>query len=92
MDGGEQVARLNAEVEDELRKRLFHVLIDEGISFSEWLRQQIDTYLSEKDPKRAGVRELGDRRKVKRWTDIPNDTGKKKMGPRGKQRKGKKAR
>lgn len=31
--------------------RLFHVLLDEGITFSEWLRQQIDSHLAEKEPK-----------------------------------------
>ena len=45
------MARLNAEVADDLRKRLYHVLLDEDISFSEWLRRQIEAYLKEKEPK-----------------------------------------
>jgi len=45
------MARLNADVPDELRKRLLHALVDEGISFAEWLRRQVDQYLAEKEPK-----------------------------------------
>jgi predicted nucleic acid-binding Zn ribbon protein len=44
--------RLNANVEEEQAKRLKHALVDEGISFSEWLRQQIDQYIEAKEPKR----------------------------------------
>jgi hypothetical protein len=44
--------RLNADVEDETVKRLRHVLVDEGITFTDWLRRQIDAYLKEKEPKR----------------------------------------
>jgi hypothetical protein len=29
---------------------LYHVLLDDGISFTEWLRRQIDAYLAEKEP------------------------------------------
>ena len=43
--------RLNANVEEEQAKRLKHALVDEGISFSAWLRDQIDAYLAEKEPK-----------------------------------------
>ncbi len=46
------LTRLNANVDKEQAKRLKHVLVDEGTSFSEWLRRQIDTYLAEKEPKR----------------------------------------
>jgi hypothetical protein len=42
--------RLNANVDVHQAKRLKHALVDEGISFSEWLRQQIDTYLKLKEP------------------------------------------
>ena len=38
--------RLNANVEEEQAKRLKHALVDEGISFSEWLRRQIDQSLA----------------------------------------------
>jgi hypothetical protein len=31
--------------------RLFHVLLDEQRTFSAWLRDQIDAYLAEKEPK-----------------------------------------
>ena len=31
--------------------RLFHVLLDEGRTFSAWLRDQVDSYLVEKEPK-----------------------------------------
>jgi len=44
------VARLNAEVDEETRRKLYHALLDEGISFAEWLRRQIDAYLAEKEP------------------------------------------
>jgi hypothetical protein len=45
------VARLNAEVDEETRRKLYHALLDEGISFAEWLRRQIDAYLAEREPK-----------------------------------------
>ena len=49
---GEDVQiRLNANVEEEQAKRLKHALVDEDISFSEWLRHSIDAYLAEKEPK-----------------------------------------
>ena len=31
--------------------RLYHVLLDEGRTFSAWLRNQVDSYLAEKEPK-----------------------------------------
>ena len=43
--------RVNANVEEEQAKRLKHALVDEGVSFSEWLRCQIDAYLTERQPK-----------------------------------------
>ena len=57
-----KMVKLIALVEEEKRKRLYHVLLDEDISFAEWLRSQIDGYLTEKEPKttatkrRKGVR------------------------------------
>jgi hypothetical protein len=45
------LVRLNAEVDDGRRRRLYHVLLDDGLSFTEWLRRQIDAYLVEKEPK-----------------------------------------
>ena len=47
--GGEVLVRLNANVEEELAKRLKHALVEEGISFSGWLRKQIETHLAEKE-------------------------------------------
>jgi len=54
------LVRLNAEVDEERRRRLYHVLLDDDLSFTEWLRRQIDAYLAEKEamgkkkPKRRG--------------------------------------
>ena len=45
------MVRLNAEVDEERRRRLYHALLDDGLSFAEWLRRQIDQYLAEKEPK-----------------------------------------
>ena len=45
------LVRLNAEVDEERRRRLYHVLLDDGLSFTEWLRRRIDAYLAEKEPK-----------------------------------------
>jgi hypothetical protein len=45
------VVRLNAEVDEETRRKLYHALLDEEISFAEWLRKQIDAYLAEKEAK-----------------------------------------
>ena len=45
------LVRLNAEVDEERRRRLYHVLLDDGLSFTEWLRRQIDAFLAEKEPK-----------------------------------------
>lgn len=57
---GEKVLiRLNANVEEEQVKRLKHALVDEGLSFSDWLRRQIDAYLAEKDPKKKTKRKSG---------------------------------
>jgi len=44
-----KTAKLNAFVEDDLRIRLYHALLDDRLSFSEWLRQQIHAYLAEKE-------------------------------------------
>ena len=45
------MVRLNAEVDEDRRRRLYHALLDNGLSFTEWLRRQIDSYLAEKEPK-----------------------------------------
>jgi hypothetical protein len=41
--------RINAVIDTERKLRLFHALLDEGISFTEWLRRQIDSYLAERE-------------------------------------------
>lgn len=46
------MVRFNADVDNEVAKRLRHVLVDEGITFAEWLRRQIAAYLEEKEPRR----------------------------------------
>lgn len=43
--------RINAVIDEERKLRLFHALLDDGISFTEWLRRQIDSYLAEKELK-----------------------------------------
>ena len=45
------MVRLNAEVDEERRLRLYHALLDDRLSFTEWLRRQIDQYLAEREPK-----------------------------------------
>ena len=41
--------RINAVIDEERKRRLFHVLLDEKLSFTVWLRRQIDAYLKEKE-------------------------------------------
>ena len=43
--------RINAVIDEERKLRLFHALLDDGISFTEWLRRQIDAYLAKKETK-----------------------------------------
>ena len=47
----DEVVRVNVLIGKEQRRKLFHVLLDEGVSFSEWTRRQIDQYLTEKEPR-----------------------------------------
>lgn len=42
------MTRLNAEVAEETRRKLYHALLDDGLTFAEWLRRQIDAYLAER--------------------------------------------
>jgi len=46
---GKQV-KVIALVDEGQRKRLYHVLLDEDMSFAEWLRRQIDQYVAAKEP------------------------------------------
>jgi len=49
--GRRSLVRLNAEVDEERRRSLYHALLDDDLSFAEWLRRQIDSYLAEKEPR-----------------------------------------
>ena len=55
--------RLLADLEPELKKRLFRVLLEEDLTFTEWLRKQVDAYLAEKEPKGKKTTTAGGRRK-----------------------------
>lgn len=48
MGGG---TRVIARVDDEKYHRMKHRLLDDRITFSEWLRERMDEYLGEKTPK-----------------------------------------
>ena len=43
--------RVNSMIDEEKQRQLYHLLVDERITFSEWLRRQIDAYIEAKDPK-----------------------------------------
>ena len=43
--------RVNAMIDEEKQRQLYHLLVDERITFSEWLRRQIDEYIEAKKPK-----------------------------------------
>jgi len=45
-----------ARTDEDLKKRLAHALVDEGISFSEWLRRQIEGYVARKESKLGNKR------------------------------------
>jgi len=47
----EDEIKVIARMDRKKKVRLFHVLLDEQRTFSAWLRDQIDTYLAEKEPK-----------------------------------------
>jgi hypothetical protein len=49
--------RLIADVDPELKKRLFRALLEDDLTFSDWLRARINEYLEEKEPK--GKRHMG---------------------------------
>ena len=44
-------------LDPDLKKRLYRVLLEEDLTFSEWLRRQIGAYLAEKEPKGKKNRE-----------------------------------
>lgn len=43
--------RVLAEIEPELKKRLFRVLLEEDLTFSDWLKKRINAYLAAKEGK-----------------------------------------
>jgi hypothetical protein len=47
----EDEIKVIARMDRKKKIRLYHVLLDEGKTFSAWLRDQIDAYLAEKEPK-----------------------------------------
>jgi len=47
----EDEIKVIARMDRKKKIRLFHVLLDEQRTFSAWLRDQIDAYLAEKEPK-----------------------------------------
>jgi hypothetical protein len=47
----EDEIRVIARMDRKKKIRLFHVLLDEERTFSAWLREQVDAYLAEKEPK-----------------------------------------
>lgn len=51
--------RVNAMIDEEKQRRLYHLLVDERTTFSEWLRRQIDQYIvaNEKKGKRRKGKE-----------------------------------
>ncbi len=51
MNGGDGTARINSVMDDDLLRRLRHVLVDEKIGLSEWIRRQAVAYVAEKEPK-----------------------------------------
>lgn len=47
----EDEIKVIARMDRKKKIRLFHVLLDEQKNFSAWLRDQVDSYLAEKEPK-----------------------------------------
>jgi len=46
------MARINSVIDDDLLQRLRHVLVDEKISLSEWIRRMAETYVEMKGKQR----------------------------------------
>jgi len=53
------MVKVIASIDEDQKRQLYHVLLDEGITFSDWLRGQIDAYLAKKEPKRRTKRKPG---------------------------------
>lgn len=75
--------RVNAVIDPALKKRLYRVLLEEDLTFSDWLRKQIEEYVGKKEPKERRVKEMADRRKEKRWIDTTKNKGKKTKKAKG---------
>ena len=43
--------RVNAVIDPDLKKRLYRALLEDDLTFSGWLRRQIDGYLRAKEPR-----------------------------------------
>lgn len=56
-------ARVNAVIDPALKKRLYIALIEDDLTFTEWLHRQIILYLQGKKPKHSGKRKPGRGRK-----------------------------
>ena len=55
------VIRVNAMIDEEKQRRLYHILVDERVTFSDWLRRQIDQYIEAKEPKGKRRKGKGER-------------------------------
>jgi len=53
----EDEVKVIARMDRKKKIRLHHILLDEGTTFSGWLRRQIDAYIEERKPK--GIRRRG---------------------------------
>ena len=51
---GMGMVKVIASIDENQKRRRYHVLIDEGITFSDWLRKQFEGYLKEMEPKKSG--------------------------------------
>lgn len=51
----EDEIRVIARMDREKKIRLYHLLLDEGKTFSAWLREQVDAYIEAKEkPRKRG--------------------------------------
>jgi hypothetical protein len=55
----EDEIKVIARMDRKKKIRLYHVLLDEGRTFSAWLRDQIDAYLAKKEPNGKRRKEKG---------------------------------
>jgi antitoxin component of RelBE/YafQ-DinJ toxin-antitoxin module len=51
-----KIVKVIAGIDEDLKRRLYHVLLDEGITFSDWMRDQVDAYLKKKEGKKKAKR------------------------------------